>query len=31
MNNAQCKAFKNTCFWDKGIEKKLKLVTHMDL
>jgi hypothetical protein len=31
MNNDPCKTFKNKCFWDKEIENKIKIATHMDL
>jgi hypothetical protein len=30
-NNAPFKTFENICFWDKEIEKKTKIATHMDL
>ncbi len=31
MNNDPSKTSKKICFWDKEIEKKTKIATHMDL
>ncbi len=30
MNNDPCKFLKNTCFWDKEIEKQRNFTTPMD-